>query len=303
MSDNIGIWCQEGWTRFQHGGFECTVVSDGLLEMGPARENFPNADPDEVDALLEAHYLSPERVLLNQNLLIVDTPSGRVLFDTGVGTVPELGVRTFGPQTGKAVPNMKSAGISPEDIDIVAITHAHPDHCWGLVDAQGKALYPNARVIVSEADYRHWTDLSQVDAAPNQHMKDHYIGADLNLNAYNGRLQLIGDGEEVVPGITAIATPGHSPGHIVYKIASGNKTMICWGDLCHHYVLLLQRPDWGFQFDYDKPAATTQRRRIYDLVDTQRYSVFAYHFPFPGLGHLRRIGEGYTWLPNQPGQD
>ncbi|MFI5614393.1 MBL fold metallo-hydrolase [Amycolatopsis sp. NPDC051903] len=300
MPDNPGLWCQEGWTRFRHGDFACTVVSDGLLEMGPARDNFPNAEPADVDALLTGHHLEPERVRLDQNLLVVDTPDGRVLFDTGVGTVPELGVATFGAQTGKAVANLEAAGIDPASIDVVAITHAHPDHCWGLVDADGKPLYPNARIIVSEVEYRHWTDLSKVDSAPNQHLRDHYTGADLNLNAYAGRLTLIGDGDEVVPGITAIATPGHSPGHVVYRITSGGRTMICWGDLCHHYVLLLRRPDWGFRFDYDKAAATAQRRRIYDLVEAERHAVFAYHFPFPGLGHLRRDGEGYAWLPAQP---
>ncbi|QRP50148.1 MBL fold metallo-hydrolase [Amycolatopsis sp. FDAARGOS 1241] len=130
MPDNPGLWCQEGWTRFRHGEFEGTVVSDGLLEMGQARDNFPNAGPDKVDSLLTEHPLEPERVRLGQNLLVVDPPDGRVLFDTGVGTVSELGVSTFGAQTGKAVANREAAGIDPASIDVVAITHARPDHCW-----------------------------------------------------------------------------------------------------------------------------------------------------------------------------
>jgi glyoxylase-like metal-dependent hydrolase (beta-lactamase superfamily II) len=290
-----------GWIRFRHGTFDCTVVSDGVLEMGPARDNFPEADPAEVDALLESHGLSPEHIRLDQNLFIVEAGGRLVLFDTGVGTIPELGVHVFGPRTGQAVANMKAAGISPADIDVVALTHAHPDHCWGLLDAGGKPLFPRARVAVGEADYRYWTDLSRVDTAPNQSVKRHFLGAHRNLTAYAGRLDLIGDGNEIAPGIIAVATPGHSPGHLVYEITSAGRRIVCWGDLCHHYVLLLRRPDWAFQFDHDRRAATAQRRRIYELVDRRQDEVLAYHFPFPGLGRLVRDGDGYRWSPTGPG--
>ena len=286
-----------GWTRFRHGAFNCTVVSDGILEMGAARDNFPNADVAELDGLLTQHYLSVDNVRLNQNLLIVDTGDKKILFDTGVGINADLGRATFGPGTGRAIPNMRAAGIDPDQIDIVAITHAHPDHCWGLVDDDGNKLYPNAVVAISTTDFEYWTDLSKVDTAVNEHMKDHFRGAHRNLMPYRDQMVLLDDGAELVPGITAIATPGHSPGHLVYEITSGDHTMICWGDLCHHQVLLLKRPQWSFQFDNDKPAATAQRVRIYDFVDTRRHAVFAYHFPFPGLGHLVRDGDVYTWLP------
>lgn len=287
--------------RFQHGSLSCTVVSDGVLEMGPAHVNFPTADPAEVDALLSEHYLDPQMVRLNENLLVVDTRDALVLFDSGVGVDPALGRGFFGPKTGRAVAALRAAGIQPADIDIVAITHTHPDHVWGLVDAAGEPVYPNATVVASREDFDYWTDLSRVDSAPNQHMKDHFIGAHKNLMPYleRGRLRFVGDGEVVTSGVTAMATPGHSPGHLVYLIEDSGETMVCWGDLCHHYVLLLQRPEWSFQFDYEKARATEQRWRIYDFVDTNRHAVFAYHFPFPGLGHLRKVGTGYSWLPTE----
>jgi len=287
------------YARFRHGEFSCTVVTDGILEMGPAYVNFPTAGREEVDALLYENYLGDVR--LNENLLVVDTGNELVLFDSGVGVDPALGRGFFGPKTGQAIPNLRSAGISPADIDIVAITHTHPDHVWGLVDANGVLLYPNATIVVSAEDFDYWTDLSKVDDAPNEHMKDHFRGAHKNLIPYMelGRIRFVADGEEIVPGITAIATPGHSPGHLIYSIESAGETIICWGDLCHHYVLLLQHPEWGFQFDYEQPAATAQRWRIYDMVDSNRYSVFAYHFPFPGVGHLKKDGAGYAWLPTE----
>ncbi|WP_284981564.1 MBL fold metallo-hydrolase [Arthrobacter sp. efr-133-TYG-118] len=289
------------YVRFPHGSFECTVVSDGILEMGAARVNFPTANPEDIDALLTVHYLPTENVRLNQNVLIVNTGDQLIQFDSGVGIDPELGRGFFGPKTGQAIPNLRASGIDPADIDIVAITHTHPDHVWGLVDAEGTPLYPNASIAVSREDFEYWTDLSRIDSAPNEHMKDHFRGAHKNLMPYadSGRIIWVRDGSEIAPGITAVATPGHSPGHIVYKVESDGDTMITWGDLCHHQVLLLQHPEWGFQFDYEQKAATAQRWRIYDLVESNRYSVLAYHFPFPGLGHLKKDGGGYAWLPSE----
>lgn len=287
--------------RFRHGHLPCTVVSDGVLRLGPAHLNFPTADPAEIDALLTAHYLPTADVRLNENVLIVDTGDQLVQFDAGVGVDPQLGRGFFGPGTGQVVPNMRAAGIDPADIDILAITHAHPDHVWGLVDADGVPIYPNAKIALTRADFDYWTDLSRVSDAPNQHMRDHFTGAHKNLTPYAeaDRIIWITDGTDIAPGISAVTTPGHSPGHVVYRITSDGETMICWGDLCHHQVLLLQHPEWAFQFDHDQAAATAQRWRIYDLVDNERAAVLAYHFPFPGLGHLKRDGAGYAWLPSE----
>lgn len=285
--------------RFRHGALECTVVSDGILEMGPAHVNFPTARPEDVAELLTRHHLAPERTRLNENVLVVDTGDALVQFDAGVGTDPALGRGFFGPGTGHVVPTLAAAGIAAADIDVVAITHTHPDHVWGLIDPDGAPVYPNARIAVSREDVEHWTDLGRVATSPNQHMADHYIGAHKALTPYleAGRVDLVADGDEVAPGIEAIATPGHSPGHLIYRITSEGEAMVVWGDLCHHQVLLLQHPEWSFQFDFDQPAATAQRWRVYDMVNSARDAVLAYHFPFPGLGHLRRDGEGYAWLP------
>lgn len=289
------------YARFRHGSLECTVVSDGILEMGPARVNFPTADPAEVDALLEEHYLPVENVRLNENILVVRVGDQLIQFDSGVGVDPSLGRGFFGPKTGQIIPNLRAAGIDPADIDLIAITHTHPDHVWGLVDADGVPLYPNAKVAVSQEDFDYWTDLSRVETAANEHMRDHFRGAHKNLMPYaeQDRIVWVEDGTQLAAGITAIATPGHSPGHVVYQITSDDQTLICWGDLCHHQVLLLQHPEWGFQFDYEQAAATAQRWRIYDLVARNRYSVLAYHFPFPGLGHLRPVDGVYAWLPRE----
>jgi len=120
-----------GWTRFRHGDFQCTVVTDGPLKMGPPANAFPKADPKEITELLTGAFLPADTMTLNQNLLIVNTGEGLVLFDTGCGVNQSFGKSSFGPDIGRAIWNMRAAGINPEDIDLVAITHAHPDHCWG----------------------------------------------------------------------------------------------------------------------------------------------------------------------------
>lgn len=289
-----------GFLRFVHGSLECTVVTDGIVTLGPARESFPNADRGDLDALLSRHYLPTDVTHFDQNVLVVNVSGTLVMFDTGVGTDPELGVKNFGGHTGLTIPNLRLAGIEPEEIDIIALTHAHPDHAWGLVDAAGRRLYPNATVAVGRADYEWWTDLSRVPAQPSEHQKDQIRGAHKNLTAYDDALLLLEGGEELVPGIRSVRTAGHTPGHMVYEITSGAETMICWGDLCHHQVLLLEHPEWNFIFDWDQALATSERIRIYDLVDEQRHWVFGYHFPFPGLGHLRRDESAFTWLPANP---
>ena len=260
---------------------------------------FPDADPDEVDALLELNHLSPDKVRLNQNVFFVDTGDRLIQFDSGIGVDPSLGRGIFGPTTGLLLPNARLAGIEPEDIDIVALTHVHPDHAGGLVDADGIPLYPNARIAVSREDFDYWTDLSHLEFAPDDHIRGQYLSAVKNLTPYarQDRIIWMDDGASLVPGITAIATPGHSPGHRVYLIESEGCTIVCWGDLCHHEIILLQRPEWGFQFDHDQPAATAQRQRIYEMVEANRHQILAYHFPFPGLGNIKKAGTGYAFVP------
>jgi glyoxylase-like metal-dependent hydrolase (beta-lactamase superfamily II) len=280
----------ETWTRFTHGGFTCTVVSDEPLRLGPAKNSFPGSTPNEVDAILLRNGLPTDHVTLDQNLLIVDAEGTLVLFDTGVGAMPDLGRRVYGPQAGQALANMEAAGISPNAIDVVALTHAHPDHCWGLLAPDGTPAFPNARVVVGAADHAHFTDPDKAAQVTDPHIRNQYTGARTNLSPYGDRLVLAEDGYSVATGITAVATPGHSPGHLVYE------TLVVWGDLCHH-VVLLEHPEWAFVFDGDKEAAVAQRQSVYrGIVDGGR-TVLSYHFPFPGLGTLTTRGGGYSWQP------
>jgi glyoxylase-like metal-dependent hydrolase (beta-lactamase superfamily II) len=282
------------WYRFRFGEFEATVVSDGRLPLGKPEPAFPASPPQEIESLLRGNFLPPDAATLEQNVLVLNTGRQLVLFDTGMGDSMGADSRMFGPTTGRMLSNLKAAGIMPEQIDVVVLSHAHSDHCWALVDAEGKRNFPNAQVAVTEADLRYWTD--DGNKRGPAFMATFIEGAKKNLSAYRDRMVMVRDGAEVIPGISAIAAPGHTVGHSCYTITSGGQTMVYTGDLAHHHVLLLQRPMWEFSFDTDPKQSAQTRSRMLNRLATDRNLVLSYHFPWPGLGHVVRAGDGYNWL-------
>ena len=237
------------WYRFKFGDYEATVVSDGALPLGKAEESFVGARPGEINAMMNSNFLDPANALLEQNALILNTGRQLILFDTGMGDSMGADSQMFGPTTGRLIRNMRAAGIEPSQIDLVILSHAHCDHCWALVDANGNRNFPNAQVAISETDLKYWTDEGNIRGPA--FMGPFIRGATKNLNAYRDRMTMVQDGREVVPGITAISAPGHTLGHTIYGITQGSNTMVYTGDLAHHQVLLLRRPLLEFSFDTD----------------------------------------------------
>ncbi|MBD0272175.1 MAG: MBL fold metallo-hydrolase [Acetobacteraceae bacterium] len=283
------------WYRFKIGDFEATVVSDGRLPLGAIPPAFPASPPEEVSALMRDHFLPPDTATLEQNALVVNTGRHLILFDTGMGDSMGEQSKMFGPTTGKLLQNLRAAGIEPGQIDVVCATHAHCDHVWALVNRRGQRVFPNARVAISEADLRFWTDDNN-KRGPD-FMKVFIDGAKKNLSAYRDRMIMVRDGQEVVPGVTAFSAPGHTIGHHVYAIRSGNETLVNTGDLAHHQVLLLRKPAWEFSFDTDPKQSAQTRTRMLDRFATDREQILSYHFPWPGIGHVAREGDGYEWMP------
>lgn len=276
------------WYRFKLGDLEGTVVSDGPLALGPPDDAFKGASKEELRRDLRDSFLPTDSVVLAQNALVINTGSRVLLFDTGMGPS-----KLFGPTTGRLTESLRLAGLEPAQVDAVILTHAHSDHCFGLTRADGAPAFPNAAVYVTKADFDFWTDEAKL-ATP---MKDFVEGARRNLLPLRERITFVENGKETVPGVTAIATPGHTVGHTSYAIASGSETLVFTGDISHHQVLLLRRPRLEFAYDTDPAQAASSRVRMLDMLAADRLAFLSYHFPFPGLGHVSRAGDGYAWHP------
>jgi glyoxylase-like metal-dependent hydrolase (beta-lactamase superfamily II) len=281
------------WQRFKVGEFEATVVSDGLLPIGKPEPAFPTAPVGELRSLLTSNFLPLDETPLEQNILILNTGRQLILFDTGMGESMGPASKMFGPTSGRMLQNMRAAGIEPDQIDLVVLTHAHCDHCWGLVDAAGNRVFPNAQVALSETDLKFWTD--DANKKGPEFMVTFIDGAKKNLLAYRDRMIMVKDGQPVAPGVVAIATPGHTMGHHCYAVTSGNATMVNTGDLAHHPVLLLRRPMWEFAYDSDPKLSAQTRTRMLDRLATDKHQILSYHFPWPGLGRVVKEGDGFGW--------
>ena len=283
------------WYRFKFGDYEATVVSDGSLPLGKAEDSFVGARPGEINAMMTSNFLDPANAVLEQNALVLNTGRHLILFDTGMGDSMGEASRMFCPTTGRLLRNLRQAGIDPAQIDLVILSHAHCDHCWALVDAQGNRNFPNAQVAISEADLKYWTD--DANKRGPAFMVPFIDGAKKNLAAYRDRMVMAVDGREVVPGVTAISAPGHTVGHMMFAISSGPNVMVYTGDLAHHHVLLLRRPLLEFSFDTDPKQSAQTRARALDRFATDKPAVLSYHFPWPGLGRVSKEGEGFAWMP------
>lgn len=277
--------------RFRLGAFEATVVSDGPLGLGALQDNiFTGVSKSDFTKILNENYLPSDAVEMDQNVLVVNTGDRLVLFDTGDG-----GSKMFGPKSGRLLANLKAAGIDPKDIDLVALTHAHPDHCWALMAADGTPNFPNAQIALSQADFDFWTDEGK--SAMGDMMKAMIDGTRRNLVPNRGRMIFVKDGQEVAPGVRAMAAPGHTVGHMVFVVASGGKTLVNTGDVAHHHIISTQQPRAAFSYDTDGAQGVATRLKVFDMLATDRIPLVSYHFPWPGLGHVAKQGDGYRYFP------
>jgi glyoxylase-like metal-dependent hydrolase (beta-lactamase superfamily II) len=278
--------------RFKVGGAEVTVVSDGPLSLGDPKGTFTGVPDDELRKMLSDNFLAPDNVVLEQNSPIVNTGDKLVLFDTGLGTS-----KGFGTTTGRQQKSMAEAGIKPEDIDAVVFSHAHIDHIGGVVDESDKVLFPNAQFYIAQSDFDYWTDESKLSGQ----WKDFIVHARKNLLPVRDRIVFYKDGQEFLPGIQALAAPGHTVGHHIFMISSEGKSFAFLGDLSHHPVLLMEKPRMEFSYDTDPKQAAESRVRLLDMIAANKIAVMSYHYPWPGIGHVAKTGEGFHFTP-QPMQ-
>jgi glyoxylase-like metal-dependent hydrolase (beta-lactamase superfamily II) len=269
---------------FSIGGTPALIVSDGPIALGTPVDEFDDLPAETVSALASRYGLPPDRTPLAQNALVVVLDGRPVLFDTGTG--PEL---AFGPDTGRLIESLGEAGLRPDDIAAVVLTHIHPDHAWGLIDADGRAAFPNALIHVAAEE------LAFVAAPSTTGL---YVGRHRAvIAACSGRLRPFDIGGEVLPGVTAIPTPGHSIAHTSYRVSSGGETVLVLGDIMHH-PMLAERLDLTYRYDFDRVRSVTTRRAVLSRCAADATRVLGYHFPWPGLGHFAVAGDGYIFQPD-----
>jgi glyoxylase-like metal-dependent hydrolase (beta-lactamase superfamily II) len=279
-----------GWYRFFIGDIEATIISDGRLRPGSPEEQFPSVPKETLHRILRRHYLPTSGLIMEQNSLALKIGGKIVLFDTGVGFDVEFG----SDESGRLLRNMRAAGIDPADVTKVVLTHAHCDHCWGLVGRDGAPIFPNAELFIAEKEFEFWTDEGKLSSGG--FIEAFVTGARRSLLPYKNRLRFVSDGHEVVSSVTAVSSPGHSIGHTSYLISSAGADFLLLGDVAHSSSLLFENPDWGFFYDYDPPQAAKTRRRLFERAVAENLSLIGYHFLFPGVGNIRPEGSAFSYI-------
>jgi glyoxylase-like metal-dependent hydrolase (beta-lactamase superfamily II) len=287
-----------GTFRFRVGEFECVSVSDGGLNY-PLQSLFSNVPLERVEEALRQLDLPTSQVMTPYTCLYIDTGEHRVLVDTGAGDLGAHAAQVFPgldhstSATGLLLENLRHSGVEPSEIDTVVITHAHPDHVGGTLNETGELVFPNAHYYISGEEWDFWNSDAATTKAP-PFMVD---AARRNLRPLEDRLTFIGDASEAVPGVRAIATPGHTPGHIALSIASDGERLLHISDAVL-YPLHLEHPDWTPVFDMLPEQASASKRRIFDLAAEEDALIFAHHFPpYPSLGRVRKREQGWRWQP------
>jgi glyoxylase-like metal-dependent hydrolase (beta-lactamase superfamily II) len=274
--------------RFKLGSFEGTMVSDGTLPLGDPHKNFSGLSTEEMNRQLASNFLPLSNAVLEQNAVVINTGSHIILFDNGMGSS-----KIFGPTTGKLMASLKQAGIDPKDVDALVMSHAHIDHCGGIMADDGSRNFPNAQLYITQADYDFWTDPAKV--GPN--LKAFLDQTQKNLVPNRDRIVFIKDGQEILPGVQAIYAPGHTVGHTVFMISSGNDSLCYIGDLTHHPVLLMEKPLTEFAYDTDPKQSAQTRVKLLTMLAEKKIPIAAYHFAWPGIGHVAKQGDGFRYYP------
>ena len=283
--------------HFELGDFHCVAVSDGTHTYAPptfpppAIFLFANAPKERLEPVLREHNLQPEQWLEWTSpyiCLAVNTGKHQVLVDTGADGLA--------PSTGKLVQNLKAVGIAPEHIDTVILTHGHPDHIGGNTDDEGRPVFPDARYVMWKGEWDFWTS-GQAETKLDEHVRERQLKfARKNLPPIQGRLELVDREIEIAPGIRALAAPGHTPGQMALAISSRGKQLLCVSDVVLHPIHL-EQPEWCAGTDFSPQQVVATRRRLLKRAATEKALVLAFHFPFPGLGHVMRKGEAWRWQP------
>lgn len=272
-----------GYYRFMLGDFEVTALNDGTFVMNPAAI-LRGITPAAIDAALARQFESSP-VQTSVNAFLVNTGSKLVLIDTGTGA--------NGSAIGLMLKNLEASGYRPEQVDDVLITHMHGDHIGGL-----DGVFPNATVWVNRKDADYWLDATNIASAGRGRKETFFIAMDV-MKPYQaaGHIKTFNGSTTIVPGIRSMPEPGHTPGHSGYLVSSRGQTMLAWGDIIHVQAVQFPNPSVTVMYDSNQDEARATRLKILAMAAKDKIIIAGAHLAFPGLGHVRKAGKGYTWVP------
>lgn len=283
-----------GFYRFAVGDAVATAVYDGYIYL--KNDLFKGAAPEDFRAALERMFVESAKEGGAQtavNAYLIHDGERLALIDAGTAKV-------FGPTLGEVAANIRAAGYDPAQVSVVLLTHLHPDHANGLMTPEGKVAFPNAEVWVAKAEADFWLNADVAAKAP-EGLRPMFQMAQGATAAYAaaGKLRIFATGDALpVKGLTAVAAPGHTPGHTGYLLESKGEKLLVWGDVVHSHAAQFVNPDISLEFDTDQPMAIATRKKLLAETAAAKLLVAGAHLPFPGIGHVRADGDGrYAWVP------
>lgn len=275
--------------QFALGDMQISVIDDGSFSMSVGMFG-SNVDKAQIAELFASYGLSAKMAEIPLQVMLVETAGQRVLIDTGMGDVTFSG---NAPDNGRLVRSLEALGLAPSDIDIVVLTHGHPDHVGGLTN-EGDQIFRNAAHYLPDIEFDFWTQ--DPDRAPKQ-LREMITECRRHLLPVQQAIQSYSDGQEIAPGIRAVAAPGHTHGHFALMLESRDERLLHLVDTAVHYIAGLERPDWSVGADLNKPQAIATRRALLSRAAEEQLLIAGYHFPFPGVGRVVVMGDGFRYVP------
>ncbi|MBD3848186.1 MBL fold metallo-hydrolase [Bosea sp. SSUT16] len=279
-----------GFYRYKVGDITLTAINDGFAKR-PLEGFVRNAELSDVKKAMAGAFLSQDALNITFTTLAIQQGGKLTLIDTGNGD-------SGAPTSGTWMANFRAAGFDPKDVSTVIFSHFHGDHINGFRLKNGTAVFPNAEAMVPSAEWAFWMDDAKMNAAPEA-MKGAFAGVRRVFGPVAKDVRQFEPGKEILPGITPIAAPGHTPGHTVFALSSGDSRMMIMSDTTNHPALFVRNPDWSAVFDMDGPQAAATRRKLLDMVSADRMQVAFYHAPFPATGFIAKDGNGFEMVPVQ----
>jgi glyoxylase-like metal-dependent hydrolase (beta-lactamase superfamily II) len=285
-----------GFYRYKVGAFECTSINDGARSFPMPDKWVTNVPKEEALAAADAAYMPKGMVTVPFNPQLINTGSKLVLVDCGNG------IATYGPSkgaVGRTLQNLAAAGVDPKSIDVVLITHLHPDHTNGIRALDGSMAFPNAEIMVPAKDWAFWmSDENAAKADSNPMMKNYFANVRKIYAGIESKVTKYEWDKEVIPGFTSIGTPGHTHGHTSFAIASGSSKILLQADVTNIPEFFLRNPDWHVAYDAEPELAQTTRHKFYDMAAAEKATVVGFHFTFPSIGHVEKDGTKYRLIPS-----